>query len=273
MATKIPYCDEAWNPVVGCSPVSPGCDHCYAARVASRGLTERHRGLATGGRWTGEVRLVPEVLDVPLQWRKPRRVLVPSMGDLFHPSVSHEYRACVFGVMVSSAHTFLVLTKRAEAMLCRTEASASLHFCRPPVDLRPPHARTRLRGGVAHLEWMPVGSRALLPDAVPPPNILLGVTVENQAAAERRLPILHELAMAGWRTWISVEPLLGPVDLRLGIGSASWVAVGGETGPGARRCHTSWIRSVVDQCAEVFVPVFVKQIGTNSAYRGGVDTW
>jgi protein gp37 len=236
MPTKIPYVDETWNPVVGCSPVSAGCDN--AARVASRGLTERHRGLAREGYWFGRVRLVPEVLDTPQRWRKPRRVLVPSMGDLFHSDVPGEYRTAVFDTMQRAQdHTFLVLTKR----------------------------MTTLR------RWLAGNG------STQSPNIWLGVSVECQDTADDRLPSLRRLSGFCWRTWVSVEPLLGPVDLRfdqLMLGSyLPWIVVGGETGPGARRCDEGWIRSVVDQCRVTHVPCFVKQIGSNSDYPGPLETW
>ncbi len=121
--TKIEWTDATWNPVRGCSRVSPGCQHCYAERMARRsdrpgGAYEGLTVLAHDGpRWNGKVRLVPEKLDEPLRWRKPRMVFVNSMSDLFHEDIPNEFIAAVFGVMAASPqHTFQVLTKRAERM-------------------------------------------------------------------------------------------------------------------------------------------------------------
>ena len=122
MSTEIAWTDETWNITVGCSRVSDGCTNCYAERFAHRGLRPEHRGLTVAGpkgpRWTGEVRCLPERLETPLRWRKPRRVFVDSMSDLFHEKVPDEFIDRVFAVMaLCPQHTFQVLTKRPERML------------------------------------------------------------------------------------------------------------------------------------------------------------
>lgn len=115
--SKIEWTERTWNPIVGCSVASPGCDNCYAASVASRGLSDAHRGLAVRGEWTGEVRLFPERLNVPGTWKKPQRVFVCSMSDLFHPKVPDEFIVQVFTVMMmADRHDFQVLTKRPQRM-------------------------------------------------------------------------------------------------------------------------------------------------------------
>jgi protein gp37 len=116
MPTGISYVDETVSPVIGCSPASPGCANCFAQAVAHRGMCEQHRGLTDEhGRWTGEVRLEPKALEKPLRWRKPKRILWETMGDIFHDAVPDEYIAACFGVMAATAHhTHLVLTKRIE---------------------------------------------------------------------------------------------------------------------------------------------------------------
>lgn len=231
MPTGISYVDETWNPVQGCSPVSPGCLSCYAQGIAHRfkwGLTDDR------GKWTGEVKLIESALDKPKSWRKPRRVLVPSMGDLFAEAVPDEFVARVFAKMANvKRHTFLLLTKRPERLL------------------------------------------AWLPNVItgPIPNIVLGCTVEDQERAEERLTVLTKIWGGGWRTWISAEPLLS----RIGIApfrKSGWqgpalefVAVGGETGPGARPCKTDWIRSVVGQCQAHDVRCHVKQLGKGAAFN------
>ncbi len=115
--SSIEWTDKTWNPTVGCSAVSPGCDHCYAVTVARREMQTAHKGLTRGGDWTGEVRLLPDRLETPLHWRKPRRVFVDSMSDLFHPDVPGRFIADVFNVMARCPqHTFQVLTKRPQRM-------------------------------------------------------------------------------------------------------------------------------------------------------------
>jgi protein gp37 len=143
MSSAIEWTDEVWNPTVGCSKVSPGCDNCYAIRVAAREMQEAHKGLTEGGRnalvkwfdaetggytrpgrvdlgpldWTGEVRLLPDRLDTPLHWRKPRRVFVDSMSDLFHPDVPEKFIASVWNTMARTPrHTYQILTKRPQRM-------------------------------------------------------------------------------------------------------------------------------------------------------------
>lgn len=115
MPTRIEWCEETWNPLVGCSPVSPGCAHCYAARMASRGLHPDWRGTSIGGQWTGLVRFRRDLLGVPGTWRRPRRVFICSMGDLFHESVLPEWiRAIGDAMRLAPHHTYLILTKRPE---------------------------------------------------------------------------------------------------------------------------------------------------------------
>ena len=276
--TKIQWTDEVWNPIVGCARVSPGCQHCYAERVAHRGLTERHRGLTVAGahgpRWTGEARFVPEVLGKPLHWRKPRRVFVNSMSDLFHDDITFEQIAAVFGVMAATPHlTYQVLTKRPRRMVeffawldDQSMGWPEIYGGQRRDMVMSPCARLYLSDGLPARESWPW----------PLPNVWLGVSVEDQQRADERIPVLLECPAAV--RFLSVEPLLGPVDLNrpafngahflsatAGIG---WVIVGGESGPGARPCNLGWIRSVVEQCRQAGVPVFVKQVGSCPVGRG-----
>ena len=261
MSTKIEWTDETWNPVRGCSIVSKGCTHCYAMRQAHRfsGPGQPYEGLTTmskgGPVWTGKVRLVPELLDAPLRWTKPRRVFVNSMSDLFHEDVPHEFIARLFATMMEARqHTFQILTKRPERMLATMKQF---------VD-----------------ENDEFGGE--LPDDVPPRNVWLGVSVEDQASADERIALLLQTPAAV--RWISAEPLLGPIpnmDVHLvvrryrdGRYYASedgpdggmltrlhWIVAGGESGPRARPSHPDWFRSLRDQCAAAGVPFFFKQWG------------
>jgi protein gp37 len=269
-----------------------------AYRLEHMGV-ERYRGLTVlgkaGRRWTGEVRLVPEALDKPLKWRKPRRIFVNSMSDLFHEDVPFEYIAAVFGVMAACPqHIFQVLTKRParalewfgwmieEAFEQRELVSAP---CRVQTVLR--HAFDRL-GGESE---MPGRFRPAMDDVWqsqkdrerwPLPNVHLGVSCENQAAADERIPLL--LACPAAIRFVSAEPLLGPVDLRLSdwhkVGGGAggrvqtrallrWVILGSESGRNPRPMETEWAACIVRQCREAAVPCFVKQIANDRDRKGG----
>lgn len=276
-ATRIEWADTVWNPIVGCFRVSAGCDNCYAMRFAHRGLTAEHRGLTTvkpgrGVDWTGKVRLVRERLGQPLRWRKPRRVFVNSLSDLFAPALSNEDIAAVFGVMAAAPHhQFLVLTKRPERMRGWFTALPPLS-----IDVRQAIARARIDRGV--LTGPAPHGRGLFRYGVwPLPNVWLGVSVEDQATADARIPLLLQTPAAV--RWVSAEPLLGPVDLepwlqfppmhddyKMTMGTQEWrgldwVVAGGESGPGARPMHPDWARSLRGQCAEAEVAFFFKQWG------------
>jgi protein gp37 len=247
------WTETTWNPVRGCSKVSPGCANCYAERMAARfcGPGEPYHGTIADGRWTGKVRLEEDALTAPMRWRKPRRIFVCSMSDLFHPEVPDSYIGKIFGVMAEAhQHTFQVLTKRAQRML---EWSKS----------------------VAHY---PKGDRSKSPVPGWPPNVWLGVTAEDQKRVDERIPLLLQTPAAV--RFVSCEPLLGPVDLAkagavwsdmndkiipgcrsIGTKEINWVIVGGESGPGARPMHPDWARGLRDQCQAAGVPFLFKQWG------------
>lgn len=285
--TSIEWTDRTWNPVRGCSLVSPGCTNCYAMKFAHRfsgegkpyeGLTRQRKRL--GPVWSGNIRLVPEALVEPVLWRKPARIFVNSMSDLFHEEVPDTFIAAVFGVMsYARRHTFQVLTKRADRMVRWHEWLAA----------EAPAAKARWVAAVAEAEQLcgeEVGSRGAARNdgrervvsecadrhvierrgahisayypGWPPPNVHLGVSVEDRRHGLPRVDALREVPAA--LRFLSIEPLLedlGEIDLT-GIG---WVIVGGESGPGARPCNVAWIRRIVAQCRAQSVPVFVKQLG------------
>lgn len=246
--TRIEWTDEVWNPVTGCTKVSQGCKHCYAERQWPR---LNAPGMPYAGRAFTDVQTHPERLDQPLRWKRPRRIFVNSMSDLFHEDVSFGFIDLVMVEMYkASQHTFQVLTKRPERML---EYMRSFE-CR----------------------------RGIIP--LPIPNVWLGVSVEDQATADERIPILLQTPAAV--RWISAEPLLGRVDLcdQLGMwwnqtmqcfeatghkinqaingrGRIDWVVCGGESGPKARPMHPVWPRSLRDQCLAAGVPFLFKQQG------------
>lgn len=276
----IAWTDRTWNPVRGCSRVSAGCGGasgvggCYAEKMAGRfsGPGMPYEGLVrigkNGARWTGVVRLIPERLGDPLRWQRPRRIFVNSMSDLFHEALPFEAIAAVFGVMAASArHTFQILTKRPEraAEFFAWTAQRRGDRWREATGEWPTDAC---------LDWARNGCPVL-------PNVWIGVSVEDQATADERIPALLSLPAAV--RFVSYEPALGPVDFThiappgfpldvydalrgtyrrgIDISCLDWVIVGGESGFGARPFNLAWARSVVRQCRAAKVACFVKQLG------------
>jgi len=260
--TGIEWTDATWNPIMGCSRVSEGCRHCYAEGVAARfGLKKNgaekkptvYDGLIhiVNGEpvWTGKIVETRQLLT-PLKWRKPKRIFVNSMSDLFHENVTDEQRDRIFAVMaLCPQHTFQVLTKRPAIMhryLSDSETSLRVQDC---VD--------EMTDSYAYVE--------------PFPNLWLGVSVENQAAADERIPLLLQTPAAV--RFLSCEPLLGPLLIEGALHNLpefddvpqlpriDWVICGGESGPHARPMHPDWARSLRDQCAAAGVSFFFKQWG------------
>lgn len=271
--TGIEWCDSTWNPVRGCSRVSEGCRNCYAERVAARfsGPGQPYEGLAdparSGSKWTGKVKLIESALDLPLRWRKPRRIFVNSMSDLFHEALPDEAVDKVFAVMaLCPQHTFQVLTKRPERM--RDYVSAIVETFHASAD------SMEERFAKIWAEIDPCGQMEFEKIDWPLPNGWLGVSVENQETADERIPLLLDTPAAV--RFVSCEPLLGPVDLRAvstaGVGAAAgnklsdclhWVIAGSESGPGARACELEWIRGLKNQCVGAGLAFFYKQAAIN----------
>ena len=290
--TGIGWTGSTWNPLrarhlvtgrIGwaCVRVSPGCLHCYAATQ-----NEAAHRYGTGEDYTAPAldRVVPyldlKAVALPLSWRAPRRIFVCSMTDLFAEWVPDEWIDRVFAVMaLAPQHTFQVLTKRPERMR---------KFC---VD-----AGTRHLIAAAIRRYFPRETRAFV-DVLPTlddgtgwplPNVWLGVSVEDQAAADKRIPLLLQTPAAV--RWVSYEPALGPVSFcewlpateaafklngyrmargaakNAGLPTLDWIIYGAESGPGRRSHDLAWLRSVYEQTRAAGVPLFVKQ---GSAFRPG----
>lgn len=255
--TAIEWTDVTWNPMRGCRRVSRGCERCYAERFAYRfsGPGQPNEGLvkktSQGARWTGELQFVESRLRLPLTWSKPQAVFVNSMSDVFYGTDA--MIACVFAIMaLSRKHTFCVLTKRPVRMA---------EFCGDIMATWRPTLRT-----AAYAIGVDVGKRwdaEVANLTYPLRNVELGVSAEDQGTASDRIEVLANTPAAV--RVVSLEPLLGPVDLGSvrGASSLDWVIVGGESGPGARPCEVDWIKTVVRQTRTLHVPVFVKQLGSN----------
>lgn len=277
--SKIQWTDSTWNVTYGCTRKSAGCDNCYAVRQTQRlaGSLPMAQGLVStneAGRshFNGQLRLLEGRLDQPLRWRRPRRIFVNSLSDLFHPEVPFDYIDRVFATMaLADHHEFQVLTKRPDRM---AEWFRSNPTGRGNGDTLARVARVatmvaKARGeNVHHPYW------DMWLEAWPLSHIWLGTSVEDQAAADERIPHLLECPAAV--RFLSAEPLLEPVDLRLGQSEGlptddepfreradllHWVIAGGESGGRARPCDVGWIRSLVRQCGDAGVACFVKQLG------------
>ena len=249
--TGISWTTHTWNPVSGCSEVSPGCDNCYA-----RTLSERWRGTKAFPNGF-DVTLRPHKLRQPVKWKDPARVFVNSMSDFWHRLIPDDYIKAVWDTMLEADHhVYQVLTKRPDRME-RKIADLDLDLA---------------------------------------PHIWLGVSAENQKFADARIPVL--LRVGAEVSFVSAEPLLGPIDFRewlpgimdKSVGGASWhtdaqgverydlgfeplnpvrwIIVGGESGAGRRPMDYDWVRSIRDQCAERGGAFFYKQ---GNAFRPGRD--
>ena len=231
--SSIEWTETTWNPITGCTKISPGCDNCYAIREAHRlagnpslkvreayrGTTQRLNGRTN---WTSVVKAIPSRLEQPLHWKKPRRIFVNSMSDLFHEDLPSSYIRAVVDVMKAAHwHTYQVLTKRAQRLR---------HMLNEEL---PAHA------ALDHIWW--------------------GVSVEDRRHGLPRIDELRETSATV--RFLSVEPLLedlGEIDLT-GI---HWVIAGGESGPLSRPMQPAWVESIRDQCKRAGVAFFFKQWGT-----------
>ena len=263
MPTKIEWTDETWNPITGCSMVSPGCTNCYAMRLAG-GRLRNHPSRAgltkastTGPVWTGAVRLNAEWLDQPLRWRRPRRVFVVAHGDLFHESVPEGWIDRVFAVMsLARRHHFQVLTKRPERARSYL-LSFFGRYCDETIE--------RLCDQAVAITNDPAAEEIVCGMNTPLSNVWLGVSVEDQQRADERIPLLLDTPAAV--RFVSAEPLLAPVTMTPFLAALDWVIVGGESGPHARPMHPDWARSLRDQCQAAGVRFFFKQWGEYGEHR------
>lgn len=231
--SDIEWTEATWNPIAGCTVISPGCTNCYAMRMAARleamgiekylGTTRRSGNRAV---WTGRVNVDSKSIEAPLRWRKPKRIFVNSMSDLFQVGVDEDLIASVWAVMGSATwHSFQILTKRPERMR-----------------------------SILSSERFPVL-----------PNVWLGTSVESEGFVHR----INELRKTPAEIrFISFEPLIEPI-VGPDLTDIHWAIVGGESGPGARQMKAWWVSELRDACAEQRVPFFFKQWGGTRKKRSG----
>jgi protein gp37 len=255
--SAIEWTQATWNPVTGCDRISPGCQHCYALTLARRLKAMGQPKYQTDGRppTSGPgfgVALHPHALSEPLRWRRPRRIFVCSMADLFHARVPEAFIAQMFATMAATGqHTFQVLTKRPGRMARLLGADA---FGEQVYQL------AAARHGITTLTW-------------PLPNMWLGTSIESDDYV-RRADALRAAPAA--TRFLSLEPLLGPLP-SLNLAHIDWVIVGGESGPGHRSLDLGWVRDIRDRCVELGIPLFFKQVGGRTPKAGGREldgrTW
>lgn len=261
--TGIAWSDATWNPVTGCTKISEGCRHCYAERVWPRMAASQGRYF---GREFGDVMVHPEALEIPLRWRRPRKIFVNSMSDLFHESIPDDFIDQVFAVMaLAKQHTFQILTKRPDRM-------------KAYMDLTYDNREHAISGWMLRISKEDHGILDL-----PLSNVWLGVSAEDQKTLNERIPVL--LSTPAAFRWVSIEPMIGPVSFRWaswqsgrfmetedgqmvrnhldGLRRLDWVVVGGESGPEARSMEAGWVRILIEQCREANVPFFLKQLGSS----------
>ena len=234
MASKHIWWDESWNPVTGCTPVSAACDHCYARAWAEKRLRGKCGYPADE---PFKVTVHRDKFNLPLHWKKPRRIFTVSMGDPFHPKVPRRvHRQILYVASMARQHTYLLCTKRPE----------------------------RIAGA-----WDETALRFDKRSAIP--RIHLGTTVEHQDTVDR---IGHLLDAPAAVHWISFEPLLGPVCVpELYWGRLTWIVIGCETGTKRRPCNLDWVKSLVYRARNLHLPIWVKQLAINGRVSYDPAEW
>ena len=310
--TKIPWTEESWNPVIGCTKIATGCKNCYAERFAWRLACmgkSYYNAVADKNGWTSNVLCREDTLKIPLHWRNPRKIFVCSMGDLFHEKVPFEYIDKVIGTIeLCQQHILQILTKRperaleyfksnsddrAESINLAIEKFTGGHlagddmvdeFCKQKGITRKYRDRLNYNENI----WV---NRTWQKPLWPAPHIWIGTSISNQADADKNIPILLQIPAAV--RFVSLEPMLERIDLcKLHYGyiedkpvvynslesysgheGIDQVIIGCESGPKQRPCEIEWIRDAVRQCKEAGVACFVKQVPINGKCSKKPEEW
>ena len=224
--SSIEWTDATWNPTTGCTKISQGCKECYAAVLSKRLKAMGQIKYRNDFEFTEH----PQAVELPLKWKKPRRIFVNSMSDLFHEKARMEYIGACFDVMVrASQHVYQVLTKRPSYM-----AEFADHFEKFYGYTMPQHI------------WM-------------------GTSIENNDTVHRIDSLRTVKAKI---RFISFEPLLEKLDA-VNLTGIDWAIIGGESGANFRPVREEWISTLIEQCEEQHVPVFFKQWGGIRPTSGG----
>lgn len=263
--TKIQWTNKSWNPVTGCTEISEGCKNCYAKKMAGR--LKRNPTTSHKYRKGFKVTLHNDELNKPSTWKKPQKVFVCSMGDLFHQDVPYHFIDRVFATMAQNPqHTFQILTKRPKNMLAYYH---SKNFCMIDQD------KTSLSTRITSFDYNGQDREAHVIVKWPLPNVWIGVTAETQETANTRIPLLMK-APAAIR-FVSIEPILEEINLHRFLfdtpytpplpvkqknkNSPDWIIIGGETGPKARFAACGWFKLIQFQCKLANIPFFFKSSG------------
>lgn len=282
------YKGETYNPVQGCEKVSPACGlalpgeedlphgTCYACGIVHRGMQPIHVGLTTKRYgepidWTGEIRLMPERLDIPLKWRKPRMIFAGSMSDLWHKDVPREFLVDIFArVALTRRHVYECLTKRPQRMAkMMADPDFALHVAQEATEIMVrtgPYDRWRIELD----DWIPTGNdedRVWHPPVWPLPNAWMGSSIETDRYVWRADHLRKTPAAV---RFLSCEPLLSELP-SLDLTGISWCLIGGESGHGARRTDPAWIMDLINRCAAEGVACYMKQAGTVLAKEWGMS--
>ncbi len=266
--TNIKWTESTWNPVTGCSKISAGCKNCYALRDWPK-LAKKENSVYFGRKFT-DVAFHLDRLDQPIRWKKPRKIFVNSMSDLFHENLSYDTIDQIFmSMIVAHWHTYQVLTKRPDIMV------DYLHERLPVIqekmnDLKNYFTEEQFK---MHPELKAFDVHSV---QIPFQHIWLGTSIEDQKSAKIRLPLLKEIRQYSQVAWVSAEPLVEAYSLKDYASDIDWFVLGGESGPKARIMKEEWVLNFVEECQKYHIPFLFKQWGEYAPINGvmthvGVD--
>jgi protein gp37 len=266
--TNIKWTESTWNPITGCSKISPGCKNCYALRDWEK--LSKTKGSVYFLREFNDIMFHPERLDQPIRWKKPRKIFVNSMSDLFHEKLDYEIIDKIFmSMIVANWHTYQVLTKRPEIMvnylvermpiIAEKMKDLSKYFNAEQFKTNPELKNFNVKN-----------------ISMPFEHIWLGTSIEDKKSAKLRLPLLKALKPYSKVNWISAEPLVEYFSIQGYEKDIDWLVLGGESGPKARIMKEDWVKSFIKECTTGGVPLLFKQWGEYAPVNGvmtylGVD--